>query len=123
MLATRLASSVTGIRRPVAVVAAVQPARRTVHRELDAGDAARAEHDLLPSRLVHRPVAEEPRVGAQQRRVLLEQLAQMSRAGLLLALEEELEVHRRRTRRRARSASSAASIATIGALSSLAERA
>ena len=85
-----------GIRRPVPVVAAVQRAHRAVGRELEAHHPARAEHDLLAPALMHGAVAEDPRVGAQQVRVRLEHAAQVRGPRFLLALEEELEVDRRR---------------------------
>src|SRR5206468_3924644 len=64
----------------------------SIDRELEGSDAAPAETELLPSALVHGPVTEEPRVGREQRRVSLEDLAEMSRARLFLSLEEYLEV-------------------------------
>jgi hypothetical protein len=73
----------------------VQRPERPVGGEVEAGDAADAEHQLLPARLVDRPVGEQPGVGGEQRLVALEQRAQVRRPGLLLALEEELHVHRR----------------------------
>jgi hypothetical protein len=73
----------------------VQRARRAVRRELEPGHPAHAEHHLLPARLVHRAVGEEPGVGGEQRAVALQQRAQVRRPGLLLALEKELDVHRR----------------------------
>jgi hypothetical protein len=45
---------------------------------------------------VDRAVAEEPDVGAQEVGVAREHLAQVRRTGFLLALEEQLEVHRQR---------------------------
>ena len=112
-----------GIGRPVAVVAAVEGSGRTVQRDLHVGHAAHAEDDLRPAGLVHRPVAEEPGVGAEARLLALEHRAQMGRARLLLALEEDLEVHREGDAGRRRARRGRASSAWIGALSSPAERA
>ena len=81
-----------GVRRPVAVVAAVQRALRAVDGELDVRVAAHAEDDLLAPRLVDGAVADDPRVGREQLLVAREYLGEVRRAGLLLALEEELEV-------------------------------
>ncbi len=83
------------IRRPVPVVTAVQRVRRAVERDLRSGHAAHAEHDLLAPRLVHRSIAEEPGVGPKEGGVLLEDGSEVSGARFLLALEEQLEVHRR----------------------------
>ena len=75
---------------------AVQRAGGAVHRELGAHDAADAEYDLRTPRLVHGPIAEDPSVGRESRRVRAQHGAQVVGAGLFLALEEELEVDRER---------------------------
>src|SRR5215510_3804997 len=54
-----------GIGRPIAVMSAVKLAARAVDGDLHPRHAARAEIDLLPPRLVDRPVADQPRVGFQ----------------------------------------------------------
>ena len=63
-------------------------------------DAARAEDDLLAPALVHRAVADQPDIAAQQVLVRCEDLRQVRRAGLLLALEDELDVRVQRHARR-----------------------
>src|SRR5262245_2007687 len=76
-------------------MSAVECAIRTVERELDARDAADAEHDLLAPRLMNRPVAEEPGVCPKERSVTLEVRLEVPRPGFLFALEEEFEIDRR----------------------------
>ncbi len=68
------------VRRPVAVVAAVQRTQRTVDRQLQPGDAARAVEDLHAPAGMHRTVAENPGVGLQQIEVLAQDRRQMLRA-------------------------------------------
>ena len=111
-----------GIRRPVAVVAAVQFVTGAVERDVDARDAARAEDDLLAAALVDGPVADQPDVARQQVLVLLEDVREVRRAGLFLAFEDEFEVGVTGYGGALR-ASSAVAMAMIGALSSEAERA
>ena len=81
------------IRRPVAVVPAVEGSGRTVHRHAEPHHAADAVHELQHARLVARPVGEDPEVGRQERAMRGEHLAEVARARLLLTLEEEFEVH------------------------------
>jgi hypothetical protein len=66
--------------------------RRSVHRHIDARYTAHAEQNLLPSRLMHGAITEEPGVRTEEGSILLEHRAKMSRPGFLFALEEELEV-------------------------------
>src|SRR5262249_6963195 len=73
-------------------VAAVQRLGGAVERQLDVGDAARAEEDLHLPRLVNGAVAEEPEIGLQEVRVLPEHVPEVRRADLLLAFAEELQV-------------------------------
>ena len=80
------------IRRPVAVMAAVQFVVGSVERDVDGGDAARAEDDLLAAALVHRTVADQPDVAGQQVLVLGDNLRQVRRAGFFLAFEDELDI-------------------------------
>ena len=83
------------IRRPVAVVAAVQRTRRAVRRDHDIRHAAHAEHHLLAPALVHRSVGEHPAIAREQCGVPFEQGASMPIARFLFAVEVELEVHAR----------------------------
>ncbi len=82
------------VGRPVAVVAAVQGSHRAVEGELQARHPAGAEVDLHPPGGMDRAVAEDPGVGSEQIRVLAQDLREVGRALLLLALQEELEVNR-----------------------------
>jgi hypothetical protein len=77
-------------------VAAVERANRTVHRQVHIDVAAHAEYDLFAARLMHRPVADDKGIGLQQFLVFFEDLFQIWRARLFLALEEEFDVDRRR---------------------------
>src|SRR5262249_29517197 len=67
----------------------------TVDRDLDVGDAAGTEVELLAARLMNGPVAQQPELRLQQLRVPPEDLRQMRRAGLLLTFEEDFEPDRR----------------------------
>src|SRR5215813_140128 len=73
-------------------MSAVKLAARAVDGDLHPRHAARAEVDLLPPRLVDRPVANQPRVGFQQVAMFFDDLRQMRRPGLFLALEEKSDV-------------------------------
>ena len=121
--ASSRASVIAGIRRPVAVVPAVQRPVRAVDREIDIHIAAHAKHDLLSTRLMHRPVADDERIGLEQVFVLCEYLSQVRRAGFFFALEKEFDVDGRLYAFCAFNASNAVSIANTPALSSDAERA
>src|SRR4051812_1377043 len=79
----------------------MQTPRGTVHRQVHARDATNAIEDLLATRLMHRPVAEEPEVCPEQFRVLLEQRTKVRRSRLLFTIEKELEIDRRLHVRRA----------------------
>ena len=79
---------------PVAVVAAVQRPDGTVDGRLYVRDASGPEVELHAACLVDGAVAEQPGVGLQQAALRLEQGLHVRRACLLLALEEELDVHR-----------------------------
>ena len=81
-----------GVWRPVAVVAAVERARRPVDSELNPHHAAHPEGHLRLATLVHRTVAEKPEVGLEELRVAGEHLPQVRRTRFLLTLEEELQV-------------------------------
>ena len=112
------------VRRPVAVVAAVQPVRRAVDRHARRR-SRRARRTRSAAAATGGPARR--RTARRRRRAGPRCVASSSRRcgepGFLLALEEELEVHRRRDVRGAAARRAPASIATIGALSSLAERA
>ena len=73
-------------------MSAVKLAARAVHSDLHSGHAARAEIDLLPPRLINRPVADQPCVGFQQVAIFFDDLFQMRRSGLFFALEEKSDV-------------------------------
>src|SRR5262249_6790628 len=73
-------------------MSAVKLAARAVYGDLHPRHAARPEIDLLPPRLVDRPVANQPRVGFQQVAMFFDDLRQMRRPGLFLALEEKSDV-------------------------------
>src|SRR6516225_1736484 len=80
------------VRRPIAVMAAVQLVTGTVERDRKFGDPASAEHNLLTPALMHRAVADQPDIAFQQVFVPRDDLRQMRRTGLLLALDDELDV-------------------------------
>ena len=80
------------IRRPVAVVTAVERARRTVDGHLDVGDAARAEVELHVAALVHRAVAQQPAVGVELTIVIFDIALEVRRARFLFALEHEPQI-------------------------------
>ena len=84
------------VRRPVAVMPAVQRTQRPVRRDLDVGNAPRAEEELHLPALMHRTVAKHPGIGGEIGRVLLEIRRQMRRSRLFFALEDELHVDGRR---------------------------
>ena len=111
-----------GVGRPVAVVAAVQFVAGPVESDLDAGDAARAEHDLLAAALMHGPIANQPDIAGQQLFVFGNDLRQMRRTASSSPSKTNLILERSGIRAALR-ASSAVVIAASGALSSLAERA
>ncbi len=86
-----------GIRRPVAVVAAVQRPRRAVDREVDVDVAAHAEDDLLAA--VADAPARRTKIQASARSsspCARQDVGEVRRARLLLAVEEELDVDARR---------------------------
>ena len=56
-------------------------------------DAARAEHHRRPLAGVLRPVRDEDEVGRQEVLVRLDEIAEARAADLLLALEDELQIH------------------------------
>ncbi len=80
------------VRRPVAIVAVVQHARRTINRHFKVGNAAGAEVNLHAPRLVDGAVAQQPYVAFQQLRVLEHDGLQMRRAGFLLAFKKHFQV-------------------------------
>ncbi len=79
-----------GIRHPVAVVAVVQRAQRPVDRGLDLHDAARAEIHQRTARLMHRPIADENEIGAQELLILMQRVTQVRRSRLLPRLPRAL---------------------------------
>ena len=84
-----------GVGRPVAVVPAVQRTRGAEEGHLEVGDAARAEVDLHAPGLVHRAVAQEPGVPGDLVAIVPQEALEVRRARLLLAFQEERDVHRR----------------------------
>ena len=80
------------VRRPVAVVAAVQRNARPVHDEFEGQDAAGAETDRGPAALVERAVEDEHRVGGEPAPVAGDRGDEVRGPGLLLAVEDQLEV-------------------------------
>jgi hypothetical protein len=78
------------VGRPVAIVTAVQCARWPVDGELETSHTALSEGELLPSALVHRSIAEEPGIAGKRAGVRLEDLAQVPRSRLLLAMMDPL---------------------------------
>ena len=85
-----------GIRRHVAVVAGMQACRRPVHGQSKPGDPARTQREARQAARVDRAVAEDPEIGLEDVAMRREGLGKVRRAGLLLALEEELQVCRQR---------------------------
>src|SRR5262249_56982307 len=81
-----------GIGRPIAVMSAVKLAAWAVYGDLHSRHASRPEIDLLPPRLVDRPVANQPRVGFQQVAMFFDDLRKMRRPGLFFALAEKSDV-------------------------------
>ena len=60
---------------------------------VDVRVAAHAEDYLLASGLVHRAVADDPRISGEQIFVEVDDLAEVRRAGFFLTFENELDVH------------------------------
>ena len=76
-----------GFGHPVAVVAVMQRAQRAVDRGVQADDAARAEIDHGPPRLMHRAVADQNEIGARAAlRLLLQDVGADAESRLLLRL-------------------------------------
>ena len=84
------------IRRPVAIVPAVQLVFRTVDRNFEVGDSARAKHNLLAATLMNRTITDEPDVGAQQIFLSVRISCEMRRACFLLAFEHKLNIRTQR---------------------------
>src|SRR5262249_8962119 len=70
----------------------VKLAARAVYGDLYSRHASRPEINLLPPRLIDRPVANQPRVGFQPVAMFFDDLRQMRRPGLFFALEEKSDV-------------------------------
>src|SRR5260370_18957052 len=63
-----------------------------VDSDVNDGDTARTEHNLLPAALMHRAIANQPDIAPQQALVFLDDGCQVRRTRLLLAFENELDV-------------------------------
>jgi hypothetical protein len=83
-----------GVGDEAAVMPVVQRLGGAVHGEREAREAAVAEVDHLPPALVHGAIAHDQQVALEQRSVGGDQLREVRRALFLLALVEQLHVHR-----------------------------
>jgi len=93
----RLHQTPRRVRHHVAAVARMHVVRGPLDRELDPEHAAATEIDGRAVRLVARAVGGVAQVGGEERAVLAHESGQALAAGLLLALEHELEPGRRHT--------------------------
>ena len=75
------------VRRPVAVMSAVELGPRAVDRHRERGDAACAEDDRLLACLVHGTIADQPEVRGKEILVGRDRLLQVRRPHFLFALE------------------------------------
>ncbi|MGH8286151.1 MAG: hypothetical protein ACRETT_10340, partial [Steroidobacteraceae bacterium] len=85
-----------GIDGPIAVMTAVQSARRPEQRDLGALHAAHSENDLRAPRLVPRAIGEEQKVGGDHIGVLADDLREMLRADFFLSIEKYFQIDRQR---------------------------
>jgi hypothetical protein len=81
-----------GIRRPVAVMTAVQLVARTVNRYVEGHDAARAEDQRLLAILEDGAVTNQPDIRREQSLISGESFLQVRRVDLFFAFKRQLDV-------------------------------
>jgi hypothetical protein len=85
-----------GIGNPIAVVSVVQGAHGAVDRCVQADDAARAEINHRPPRLMHRAVADQNEIGGESGAIVPQHVGEVRRTGFFLAFPQYFDIHRGR---------------------------